>query len=130
MIKPLFQQVDQLRTWIKNNEEKNTYDKLKEMGIEDEVLHFLRHIDFVQECLNIDKHTTNVTAFRKRFFRYFNSFMMIRYMHYIRDHLHPDIPVVRAVKALAEEMDLSVSLHDDTFQWLHTLRGIDKFGKV
>jgi hypothetical protein len=128
LIKPLLQQVDQLRTRIKNNAEKDTYGQLKEMGIDDEVLHFLRHVDFVKECLNIDRHTTNATAFRKRFFRYFNSFMMIRYMHYIRDHLHPDVPVVRAARALALEMNASIPVNENTFIWLEVFRKMDKTG--
>lgn len=66
---------------------------------DDELLQYLMEIDFADACLRIAKHTASFSAFRKRFFRYFNAFRVIRYTHYMRDHYFPDEPVAVAVEA-------------------------------
>ncbi|HUR29801.1 MAG TPA: hypothetical protein VMZ69_00145, partial [Saprospiraceae bacterium] len=65
-------------------------------------------------------------SFQKRFFRYFNAFRMIQYMHYMRDHHHPDVPVMEAVTELFVETGLRPIPEMDGQDSLEILRQEDR----
>ncbi|MGB4848336.1 MAG: glycosyltransferase [Saprospiraceae bacterium] len=118
LIKPMFQLLDKLRDISMTEEKAENYLNLQtELNISSKVIVYLQQIDFLEECRSIAEHTASYSTFRRRFFRYFNSFRMIKYMHYMSDHHYPDIPVLEAVDKLAKEMKLNVgsSLHADMY---------------
>ena len=63
----------------------------------------------------------------RKFFRFFNAFRMIKFMHYMSDHHFPDIPVLQAVVKLRAVMKWSISMNDaDEFGYLKLLRSLDR----
>jgi hypothetical protein len=103
LIKPLLYQTDELRKLLSqsNSDEKFEAGLLK-LDVHPDVISFLKQIDFEDHCREILLHTSTYANFRRRFFRYFNSFMMIRYMHYMRDHFFPDVPIERAANEMSQ----------------------------
>ncbi len=55
---------------------------------------FLAENDFVDRIREIQKHTADSSAFVKRFFAWFDGFLMMKYVHFARDHYYPDAPVL------------------------------------
>ena len=94
-IKPLFQSLPVLREKILTRNDENLLENIP--MISEELLEFLQAINFSEEVSLIVEHTSSQESFVKRFFRYFNAFQMIRYMHYMRDHHDPDVSVEDAV---------------------------------
>ena len=41
----------------------------------------------------IKGNTASESAFSKRFYRWFNAFQVMKYLHHARDHFYPDVPV-------------------------------------
>jgi len=66
---------------------------------------FLQHIQFAQRLKEIKEHTASPATFRKRFFHVMDAFMMMKYMHYTRDHFYKNIPLVQACNDLLKNMD-------------------------
>lgn len=85
--------------------EQNDYVQLQsKLGLSDFLVRYLEQTQFMEECINIAKQTSNVVSFRKRFFRYFNAFRMMKYMHYMSDHHFPDVAVIEAAALLVNEL--------------------------
>ena len=102
LIKPLLHQTDDLRKMLSQvNDEEKFESGLLKMNLHPGVISFLKQMDFEDHCREIFLHTSTYANFRRRFFRYFNSFMMIRYLHYMRDHFHPDVPIEHAANELS-----------------------------
>lgn len=57
---------------------------------------FLLAADFEQKLAEIRTHTTHLVTFRNRFFRWFNAFQLMKYLHFARDHYYPEIDVHQA----------------------------------
>jgi hypothetical protein len=51
---------------------------------------------------------------------------MIRYMHYMRDHAYPDVPVTAAAIDLAERLRMRAPETSTAEDYLHLFRGEDK----
>lgn len=106
LIKPLLQQTDELRKLLsQSDEDERPETGLLTLNLDPDVISFLKQIDFIEHCQEILLHTSTYANFRRRFFRYFNSFMMIRYMHYMRDHFFPDVPIEQAANELTQMTD-------------------------
>ncbi len=121
-IKPLFQSLDKLRALSMHEFNKESYTTLQQsIGLSVDVVGFLEQLEFLEKCKEIGMHTASIGAFRKRFFRYFNSFRMIKFMHYMRDHHFPDTMVIDGVIKLMKEMKLPAthkSSHEDLLKLL------------
>ena len=101
LIKPLLHQTDELRKLLsQSNDDERFETGLLKLNLHPDVISFLKQMDFEEHCREILLHTSTYANFRRRFFRYFNSFMMIRYMHYMRDHFYPDVPIAQAAKEM------------------------------
>jgi cellulose synthase/poly-beta-1,6-N-acetylglucosamine synthase-like glycosyltransferase len=127
-IRPLFQSLDRLRTILLHKTSKDDPNNiLRELELSDDVIHYLEQTEFLDECWSIAGHTASVAAFKKRFFRFFNAFRMIKFMHYMSDHHFPDIPVLQAVVKLKVAMKWSIPIHDaDEHGYLKLLRSLDR----
>ena len=92
------------------------------------MMEYLDKIEFLKNVRLVAEQTTSENAFRKRFFRFFNAFRMIRYMHEMRDLHYPDVPVTDAVcKLLIETGDNGTHLKTEE-DYLLELRKMDKAG--
>ena len=93
-------------------------------SLSERVLSFLKATHFPEAIREITRHTSGYPSFRKRFYRYFNAFHMIRYMHYMRDHFYPDVEVQMATTDLFESMNLTPC--GTARESLEVLRRLDK----
>lgn len=55
----------------------------------DFLLAFLKEDDFMGKVQEISQHTANIPSFRKRFFRYFNAFKILKYLNYAHPAYFP-----------------------------------------
>jgi len=87
-IKLLF---DQLPTfWDKNRRELGQLMKTLPPAVRD----FLTENDFLERVLDAQKHTASQAAFLKRFYSWFDAFLMMKYVHFARDNYYPDEPII------------------------------------
>ncbi len=66
---------------------------------------FLDTQDFEKALLEIRSNSASASAFRKRFWRWFNMFRIMKFLHYARERGYPDIPVGKAAAELLMEID-------------------------
>ncbi len=100
-IKPLFDAIERLRLLCLEQKEALNLNQLQsECSLSNNLMIYLDHINFKQSILEISRHTSGNASFRKRFFRFFNAFRMIKYSHYMRDSFYPDVDVEQAVSDL------------------------------
>ncbi|MCB1232282.1 MAG: glycosyltransferase family 2 protein [Verrucomicrobiae bacterium] len=64
---------------------------------------FLETQAFSERLSEIRANVTNAEAFRVRFFRWFNAFLVMKYLHFARDRYHPDVEVTEAARWLLEQ---------------------------
>jgi glycosyltransferase involved in cell wall biosynthesis len=70
---------------------------------------FLEALAFEQRIREIRQNTASAEAFRDRFFRWFNGFIAMKYVHFARDHLYGARPVLdeaRRLPGFADAKDL------------------------
>lgn len=68
---------------------------------------FLAEAGFIAKVMEIRSHTANVDTFKNRFFRWFNAFQLMKYLHFSRDHFYPNVNVNEAAHWLLQESKLS-----------------------
>jgi hypothetical protein len=129
LIRPLFQQIPLLHKILLKHDDQRGQDTLfEQLGLASEVINFLQSIDFKMKCDSIATHTSNLASFERRFFRYFNAFMMIRYMHYMRDHGYPDTSIAEAVEKLVSAYEWIQPIHRNNESYLNLFRMVDRNG--
>jgi hypothetical protein len=124
---PLFRQLDKLERWIRENEYASHISLNEFLHLHHEVAGFLEGIHFIDKCREIADHTASHEAFQKRFFRYFNAFMMIRYTHALTRSAYPEIPVTLAARTLAARLNIQGSDDADTEKLLDIYRHLDHY---
>jgi hypothetical protein len=66
---------------------------------------FLESQDFTGALDEIRANSASEAAFRKRFWRWFNMFRIMKFLHYAREHGYPDVPVGEAAAELLRRID-------------------------
>ena len=79
----------------------NEIDKIIE-DLPKSVATFLEKQEFVSKLTEIQSNTTNLKTFYNRFFRWFNGFLMMKFVHHSRDNFYPNVPVETAASWLLE----------------------------
>lgn len=131
LIRPLFQEIPILHQVMNKQNDVGFRDKVySRLNLSTELVAFLEHIDFISHCDSISLHTSNYMAFERRFYRFFNAFMMIRYMHYMRDQFIPDVPVSVAVEKLVDANESQQPAQRNAEQYLQLFRKWDKSAKA
>jgi len=72
-------------------------------GFSKAVQAFLVLINFSEKLREIQNNTTNLKSFEQRFFRWFNAFMIMKYLHFCRDNFYENEPVADAARWLLKE---------------------------
>jgi hypothetical protein len=62
---------------------------------------FLELQSFGKKLAEIQLNTGTTEAFRKRFWRWFDAFMVMKFVHFARENYHPDVEVAVAASWLA-----------------------------
>ncbi len=73
----------------------------------DSIREFLELNNFDQVQAELINNTASLESFVKRFFRWFNAFRLMKYMHFTRDHFYPEVPMREAVDWLFHELDIA-----------------------
>jgi glycosyltransferase involved in cell wall biosynthesis len=76
----------------------------RSLDLDDSAAAFFHEQNLAGALEEIRDNTTSINQFRKRFFRWLNAFRFMKYMHYMREHGHPDIPVLEAARLLYEHI--------------------------
>jgi hypothetical protein len=58
---------------------------------------FLVDRGFEEKLKEVAGQSRTLAAFRKRFFQWFDGFLVLKYVHYARDHFYPNIATEVAV---------------------------------
>ncbi|MEO1514372.1 MAG: hypothetical protein AAFV95_05145 [Bacteroidota bacterium] len=61
---------------------------------------YLQRIDGPSRMEDIKRHTSSYESFRKRFFRWFDAFHIMKFVHFARDEAHPNAAVQQAAASL------------------------------
>ena len=69
---------------------------------------FLRIQNFEEKLAEIQAHTSNRATFGKRFWRWFDAFLMMKYVHFARDEFYPDVEVTEAAQWLLEHKNFNL----------------------
>ena len=65
---------------------------------------FLQKNAYLERVSNLKASTTHPVAFRRRFFAWFDGFMVLKYVHYARDHGRELVPLPAAAQALLRKI--------------------------
>jgi len=96
-----------LKTWFKNvlyNYENLTYNF--EGKISQELNKFLVNINIYERLQEIKSNTSNFDSFKKRFFRWFNMFQVIKYLNYAHQKFYSKLPVCEASYILLNNLNI------------------------
>ena len=64
------------------------------------LLEFLALQQFGEALVEIRKNSASFPAFQKRFWRWFNMFRIMKFLHHAREEGYPDVPVEEAALGL------------------------------
>ncbi len=84
---------------------------------------FLIEQKFAQKLEEIKQNARSYRTFRDRFFRWFNAFMVMKYVHFAREQGREDVPAKEAAKALLEK-------YGKKFNVSETRRILDEFRQM
>ncbi|RMD99395.1 MAG: glycosyltransferase family 2 protein [Bacteroidetes bacterium] len=76
----------------------------EELNLSPLLRQFFASQNFSEKWAEIKSHTATERTFRQRFFRWFDAFMVMKYVHFVRDKGYPDVPVEEAAAWLMNEM--------------------------
>ena len=66
------------------------------------VMEFLNMKNFKKRYNEIKTHTKDYQSFKKRFFRWFDAFLLMKYLHFVRDNYYGNIDIHDASQYLLE----------------------------
>ncbi len=61
---------------------------------------FLGNQNYKHKIEELRNNTSDYIAFEKRFFRWFDAFLCMKFLHFSRDQFHPNIPILEAAQWL------------------------------
>ena len=73
---------------------------------------FLKTNNFIQAIEQVQANTSNNESFRKRFFQWFDAFMLLKYMNFANEKYYERNPVVGEANRLAEFLGIDNSSSD------------------
>lgn len=68
------------------------------------ILAFLEQVDYRSKWQEIQANTASRKAFITRFFRWFNAFMLMKFVHFARDNYYPNVEVGQAAASLLSHL--------------------------
>ncbi len=89
------------------------------------IMQFLNTVNFIHELEIIRQNTQNINTFIKRFFQWFNAFMVLKYMHFCRDHFYLNTPILDASNNLWQALGKNSSFNK-CVEALHSFRDLER----
>ncbi len=81
---------------------------------------------FPEKLDEIRSGVTGAEGFRNRFFRWFNAFTIMKYLHHARDHHYPNVSVEGAARRLLEQLGETVCDSVTALDLLLRFRKLDR----
>lgn len=78
------------------------------------IMAFLKQQHFEKHLEEIKANTKNLPSFHKRFYRWFDPFLLMKYTHFARDYFYPNVPVTQAGRWVLEH---HFALEEDLSTW-------------
>lgn len=72
----------------------NSLYKGEKLKLSEALMHWIHDTDFYLKINEIKNNTSNFESFRKRFWQYFNGFMLMKCLHFLRDHYYPNEDII------------------------------------
>jgi cellulose synthase/poly-beta-1,6-N-acetylglucosamine synthase-like glycosyltransferase len=85
-------------------------------------LKFLESVNYKETIDEIMLYTTDKESFKKRFYRWFNTFMVMKFFHFLRDEGESDVPVLEAAQELAPFLWNGEEVEETAFGMLKKIR--------
>lgn len=104
--------------WYENSNLPLTFQK-----ISSDLKNYLENIDVYNRILEIKQNTSNFNSFKKRFFRWFNMFQVIKYLNYAHQCNYSKIHVTLAASMLLEHNSIN-NKTNNTIELLEIYRKI------
>jgi len=82
---------------------KNEQVEMIKKHLPESIRTFLEEHNFDAKLAEIQANTTIPITFGGRFFRWFNAFFLMKYVHFARDNYHPNVPVEEAARVLLQK---------------------------
>lgn len=82
--------------------EQEQRDRMKE-NLPESIRQFLNENNFDAKLVEIQRNTTIPITFGGRFFRWFNAFFLMKYVHFARDNFYPNVTIEEAARALLKK---------------------------
>ena len=83
---------------------KDIYDHVSfDIGLSKGVNEFLASCEADKELKRIHRNTANFDAFCQKFWHWFDAFLLMKYLHFMRDNYHKNISVLDAVHMVEEK---------------------------
>ncbi|MEM9918799.1 MAG: glycosyltransferase family A protein [Bacteroidota bacterium] len=79
---------------------------------------YLAQLGFEEKLQELRQHTRSFDGFRKRFFRWFNAFLIMKFVHFARDRAYPDVAVGEAANWLLKHLKQPIANEKDAKQLL------------
>ncbi len=99
----------------------NAYYDLSPISIQG----FVNSVDFVKSIDETNRQSTTREAYEKRFFQWWDGFMILKFVHYCRDEHYPLLTLTDALDWLFEKLEISIDNESLKDKLLH-LRMYDK----
>ncbi|HAN17622.1 MAG: hypothetical protein A2X13_15330 [Bacteroidetes bacterium GWC2_33_15] len=91
------------------------------------VADFLAQNDFIATVTEINANSSNVKAFSKRFFEWFNAFRIIKYLNFVHDKYYKKQELTGECQKLLKSLKISpVPENKNYLKYLEIFRGIEK----
>lgn len=97
--------------------------------IPESVCKFLESVDFESNLNEIKNNSSGSDSFNNRFFRWFNGFMVLKFVHFSRDHFYPNQTVGEAAAELLRLKQVQVVENISEKELLFIFRELDKKGR-
>lgn len=119
--KDLKQLLQQVKTWYQQD---NIQEQL--VMLPQSIQTYLLQQKVIEKLQEIKNNTSNETSFLQRFYRWFNAFQALKYVHYARDHYYPNIPITQAATQLLQQHWNIKATKTDAQSLLKIYRDLDK----
>lgn len=90
------------------------------------VAQFLKANNFEKKLTEIQGNTTNTASFKNRFFRWFNAFLLMKFVHFSRDEFYPNIDVREAAIWCLKEKGMEILEEATAKELLFIFRKLDR----
>ncbi len=114
-----------LKLFLDNLDEMFKSGDWEYIGLSAGIISFLKQIDFGARLKEIKENTSSPGSFRKRFFNMMDAFMMMKYVHYMRDNFYENESLIKGCNSLLGNIHRLHQTVQDDYSLLEIFRKMD-----